>query len=523
MPEIITFFSIFLGLLLLILAFLYFKSESAVRARLRIVWLILLSVLILIIIFSRLPGYLPDDRLRLSVFPIADYSGHDSCAWIPYYITGASNTHLHEILSDEFRVYPQEWIWQCLDADSSMNVPYLQNLAARIELDYAVFGSLSRETTETAIEYLIFKSPERTLLHQGRVALPSSMQLQLGEKLARDIAGYWQYSVPLADSTGMSLDEQFLARRTLARKNLAQRNYAEAVQFAAQAFALDSTDVPARTLYAQALLLQGIRLRNQGQGSDDLLLRALRLCEETILNHRKDDATLYRLLAKYYIVEKMFGKAEECLLKAIALDPDDPHVYFDYTYLHPSRYKKIGFDDEEQILKHVLFLNPCYEEARLHLSDYHYYRNNTVKARAAVEALLAIHPRSVDGLMYLGNLAMEKKDSTEFTRIYDLLLDIAPHNPEVFYNLGIYYYHRDDFEQAEEYFNRAVRRGNHPDSHLYLGYIYEKMGRLRRAQNEYALRIRDQRGPDDPFAEEARRRLQLLTNSDSSIFHANEN
>jgi tetratricopeptide (TPR) repeat protein len=100
--------------------------------------------------------------------------------------------------------------------------------------------------------------------------------------------------------------------------------------------------------------------------------------------------------------------------------------------------------------------------------------------------------------------------------IYNKILDIDPHNADAYYNLGIYYFNSGDIANAERFFSTAVEINDHLNSHLYLGHIFESKGMLAEAIAEYRIRIRHKRGPKDPYAEEARKRIFQLMNPDSS-------
>ncbi len=521
MPEMFIFLSLFLGLFLLVWGYFCLKAEASVRKKIRPIWLIFMVIFIVVMwLGRRSPQQAIDERPRISFLPLADFSYNDDYAWLTYFLVEEANQTLQSALAREFRVIPQHWLWQCLDADSVMSTSYLEDFSRRIKLNYAVIGSISYEKEETAIDYLLFKFPEGNLLQKARTSAPVHQRSTLGKKWGEEIILFLKPNIAITNRA-KTYPEPFIAHRVFAQKHLAMRHFPQAIHHAALALALDSTDVTTRNVYAEALILKALRDRKLGIQSDADLQLALQLCEGTILRHG-ENAESYRLLAKYYLTEKIYSKAEELLIKSLSIEPDNPAALVDFTYLHPSRYHKIRFKNEEQILRRALAINPCCEQARLPLADYYYYRHNTARAKATIEELLAIHPRSIDGLMYLGKLAMEKEAFDDFRNIYDKLLQIDPRHPEIFYNLGIYYYHLQDFEQAKEFFHRAVRLGNHLDSHLYLGYIYEKKGLIPQAISEYGLRIRGRQGADDEFAEEARKRLRLLTKPDSGLFHANE-
>ncbi len=310
-------------------------------------------------------------------------------------------------------------------------------------------------------------------------------------------------------------DPQVVMLSSLASAYLAQSEFDEAVRAAQAAFDKDSLLVPVRNLYAAALLKQSLRREKEGLRDTVGRLCALRVCENTIRHHQPDAAT-YRWLGAYYLAEKQWAQAGRHLRKALALDPDDAEALSLYAYLNASRFKEIGFQDDEEMLLHVLQLNPCDESARLRLAEWYFSSNHQKAAEREAQALLTIHPRSIDGLMFLGKLAATDRDFAKLAEIYDKIFTIDPHNADAYYNLGIYYYQSEDLDNAEKLFTRAVRLSNHTDSHLYLGQIYERRGEIDKAIEEYRLRIRHKKGLEDRFADVARSRLFELTRPDST-------
>ena len=229
------------------------------------------------------------------------------------------------------------------------------------------------------------------------------------------------------------------------------------------------------------------------------------------------DSEAHRIMGKYYILRKMWSMAETHLYKALKRDPNNARIYYDYSHLHASRIKKIGFRDEEAVLRHAIGLNPCYEEARIRLADLLYFNKWPKRANLAIDDLLAIHPRSIEGLLFRGKMAVGSAKFDRIVETYNRIIEIDPRNADAYYNLGVYYFNSKDVDNAERFFERAVQVGNSADAHLYLGHIYQSKGLLDKAIAEYRLRIRHSRGLDDTYADEARKRLFELTKPDSSL------
>lgn len=498
-----------------VLVFLRKTSEYMTRARFRTSVWITIALFVLLAVWlvprrSREPV-----RTRIGILPIQDLSYDEEIAWVPWAISAGAARCLQSQLPSSFLVCRPEWLWQALDRDSLTDVNYLQSYAERLHLDYAVVAGLSFNGQAYSLQYLIVRVSSPNILQKAQLESAAHQPQRLGEMLA----GAVLHLLNQQAKESCTVASPAIKPLSLAELALAQRDLERALYWARQAAAQDSTSVRVRNILADALLQNSIVQEKRGERHTDRL-DALRICESTVLYHRNADACTYRMLATYYILEKIWGKAQKHLQKAIELDPDDAAAFSLYGYLNDSRLKAIGYRDEAELLQHVLYLNPGDESARLRLAELHFTANRIRPARAEIEALLSIHPRSLDGLMFLGKLAAGDRDFLALTRIYDTIFAIDPGNADAYYNLGIYYFQIEDWSNAEKLFNRAVRLGNHADSHLYLGQIYEHQGKTEKAIEEYRLRIRQKHGPDDRFADVAMQRLYTLVKPDSTVIRS---
>ena len=207
--------------------------------------------------------------------------------------------------------------------------------------------------------------------------------------------------------------------------------------------------------------------------------------------------------------------AEKCLIKAYQLSPQNPRLYLTISRLHDFRYKKLGFKNEEQLFKKAIFVNPCYEDAYLMLSDFYLFENKRKRAIEVLEQILDINPNSVPVLMALGKIYLVRNDILKIIEVFNRVIKLDPNNADAFYNLGILYYNSKDYVNAEKFLKRAVAINNHLNSHLYLAYLYELKGEKEKAIEHLRDRIRYRKGLDDEFAEQARKRLFDLMHSDS--------
>ncbi len=219
------------------------------------------------------------------------------------------------------------------------------------------------------------------------------------------------------------------------------------------------------------------------------------------------NAELARLAAEFFVWREKFNEAALYALRAYRHAPLNSKVVALLARLHYSRYRPLGFFNEEEIYRRALALNPGDVQARLEFAAVELQLYKTVEAQKLLEEALRINPNHVGILNALGQIYVSRGLTRKIFATYQKILELQPRNAEAFYNLGIYYYHSGDDSTAERFFTRAVELGNHRDSRLYLAKIAEKHGDLQRAIHYLQERIRLKTGDNDVFAEEARRHL----------------
>jgi len=215
----------------------------------------------------------------------------------------------------------------------------------------------------------------------------------------------------------------------------------------------------------------------------------------------------------YFVVAQRWSQAERWLSTAWKENPTDGRIAYWLSHLHPSRLEALGLGGTERALKLAISLNPLLFEARLTLADLYFGNRRFKEEERVLKRLLAINPTHEEALMKLGRIYMVTNDVPKVLATYKRVVDLNPANADAYYNLGIVYFGTGDLQDAEKLFQRAVELNDHPEAHLYLGFLYEKLGEREKAIAEYRKRIRMRKGPDDQYANEARKRLWELLHS----------
>jgi len=98
------------------------------------------------------------------------------------------------------------------------------------------------------------------------------------------------------------------------------------------------------------------------------------------------------------------GGSVQCLLNAIAIDPDHARAHFELGRILAGRR---SYDDAARHLERAMVLDQYIDGGWLELGNVHYWRGDSPKARASFRAALAAAPDSVPALANLGLLLKE--------------------------------------------------------------------------------------------------------------------
>jgi tetratricopeptide (TPR) repeat protein len=502
-PIILT-ISIIFFFVLFIFVYLRVTSEYFTSSRFKRFTIFLILAYLLAISAAFIINNYSDSPKRLAVFPPANLQipASEIESWA---MADLLNDQLIKKLPSTFLIYPTHWLMQAINLDSLTNREYIEKFARRINLDYLIFPSsnffdkdqIKNVNSQTSFE---IKNTRKT---DSKKKSAESIQTRLSQILEQI-----SFSEQEAEFSQVSVQSFLLIK---------EGKFEKAVETLESFYKTDTSFVKSRNLLAHCFLESAVRFDYLGKPSGLYKFAALRLCEGTVSRHDSLNAKAFQLLGQYYLLEKMWAKAEENYLKAFKLNDRIPELYFGFSHLHDSRSKKIGRKNKEALLRKTIEINPCYEIARINLADYLYFKKWPNRARKEINKLLKINPTSIEGLFYLGKLAVAENNIDEIVAIYNKILDIEPRNVDAFYNLGVYYYNLGNIGTATQFFERAVLYGNHLNSHLYLGHIYQSRGEIDKAIAEYRYRIKYKRGMDDTYADEARKRLYNLTDADSAL------
>jgi len=499
------------GLILFVLIYLRRYSDFLSVKTFRSLFVATLAVLFLLVAIFYYYNRPPQNKIRVAIFPFKEPNTHEDSSWMLWTIAKISAHTLQQSSQEHLLVYPLDWLWEAIATDSIASLDYVLNFAQRVRLDFIITAEMDSGYSSCPIEWQLFNIRDRKNLASGTLEHVNCFNTAI--LLTRTISSQLDIETDIKVDSSFTATDSVLKWTALSEQAYLQRDFATSIKLAEQAFESDSNYVPVRNLLASAHLNYGLYLKSYGKPAALNYAIAQKLCEDTIKNDSLD-ATAERILGEYYLLKELWSKAEEHFRCALKLNPTDARIYRDFAQLHASRFKDLGIRSENHALQRALFLNPCYEEARIQLAKYYYFKQWPSRAEKVIMEMLSIHPESIEGLLFLSKIYVSQNQILKLLEVGKKAVEIAPDNADAYFNLGVAYYHWEDYDNAKTFFQRAVRLSDHANSHLYLAYIYERKGDHETAI--YHLRRRLQLRRDDLYANKAREMLFRLTHGDST-------
>lgn len=478
--------------------------------------LIIIELTVITLLFVSRKTY--QDKTRLAILPFQDFSLNEKEKWISWAIADLVEQSIPQDSTCSYFFYRNDQIRKIVNFDSIGFSEYRNRFSSALKLDFYLSASIKKQATEFQLEYKIFNVNEgqiySKIINFKEIDIISSLGLNIArEYLQKVLKKNDQKLQKNNDITESSLQKYFIAKRYLFNNKFdsSEINLKQSLED-------DSKNIEAWISLSDLLLREANLEKNEGKIAPIVLDET----EKGLKSARKLDSSnvqIYQKLAKFYILKEKWDLAQKNLQKAHWLNPASPETYLYFSQLHPSRYRSLGFQDEEELLKYALFLNPGYVDAAISLSKYYTdYLQDNRSAIEVVENIIAINSEQIDALMELGKLYISYNQTIKIIHIFEKIIQKDPMNSSAFYNLGIYYYNLKDLDNALKLFERAVKIDDHPDAHLYAAYIYEMMSSaekdsaqrqnyLDKAITHLRYRVKHNRGKDDPYAETARKHL----------------
>lgn len=520
-PALLPVFVVIFISAILILIYLYKTSEMMNKKILS--WLIISfsAIFIAATVYHFITTRPPQLEFRLIVFPIQKDAMSAETDWKAEAVWEMTTDELSMAVGDEAIVSPVEWTAALTGADSTHNLNYLRKLCNKIDGDYFLLGQEKHEENTSTLKWKVVLTKTGEAVVEESFLLTAEKLPELSRQMTEKILSYFKMT-PLKNAPHFAYVKQESFQPYLsARELFDEKKYQAGALKAEQVVAADSGFVATRMLSGKSWFFEALKKKKAGESPVEEFEKSRSHFMKTIAM----DSTLaeaWAFLGEYYVYQERWSLAEESLLNAYRLNHNNPRLYLTLSRLHSFRYQKIGFDTEPQLFQRAIFINPSYEEAYLMLADYYLFENKREKAIEILERYLEIDPNSVPTLITLGKIYLVRNEILKIIEIFNKVIELEPNNSDAYYNLGILYYNSKEFDTSEKLLQRAIAIDNHLNAHLYLAYLYEAKGDYEKAVEHLRTRIRNRKGLEDEFAEEARKHLFKLMHQDSTKIENNQ-
>jgi tetratricopeptide (TPR) repeat protein len=202
----------------------------------------------------------------------------------------------------------------------------------------------------------------------------------------------------------------------------------------------------------------------------------------------KDKAAVYKHLGNFFAETGQTNKAIKAYLEAARTDKQDANLYYNLFTLHEKAgqtKKALGF------LESAIMLNPDDVDGRMRLAEESVKSGDYTKAEAQLTEVLNRDPKSMQALLLWMQVAEGQKDRKKLKKIYGQILEAAPEDDNVIYNLGALEYEAGNWKESLSYFKRyGAKHPKDPDIHATLLDLYRKVGDQESALKEAQALVR---------------------------------
>ncbi|MGQ0556625.1 MAG: tetratricopeptide repeat protein [Nitrospiraceae bacterium] len=216
------------------------------------------------------------------------------------------------------------------------------------------------------------------------------------------------------------------------------------------------------------------------------------------------------MLAELFVNTKDMATAEQVLLDAAAQIPHSTHIQFGLSALYRKSGQDLKARQRYALLVEEYTDKPVGLEAKVKLAEMDFVEGKQVDAERHVQEVLKANPRSSDGLILTGRMALARRNGKEAVQALRTVLHDQPELATIHYLLGQAYQLTGDTTLAKESFERAVvLYPDQVDAKRSLAVLESKSGRYQQAR----IRLDDllKQRPDDVIALDMLMTLDLVT------------
>jgi TolB-like protein/Flp pilus assembly protein TadD len=157
-------------------------------------------------------------------------------------------------------------------------------------------------------------------------------------------------------------------------------------------------------------------------------------------------------LSRLYRVSGSYQKAEEILLEAIVISPNEVDAYIELGEVYSA---KKEFDKAEVTFLRAIELKRNYWKAYEALAHFYYTKEQYRDAANTYEIVARLTPDSSKGYLGKGSAYWMLGDTQKALQAYERSLELNP-SRQAYTNLGMFYYYAGKFEQAADMQKKAL-------------------------------------------------------------------
>lgn len=490
---------LFLLLLLIInLAFSFSKSSKLLSPeRSKKNRLIYSLALLMIYIALWLITQPPKPRIRVVVLPAISTQTKFRADAVSFEFPELFQRYAHGALADKYLLHRWNWLYETIGSDSVNDRNQWYQTARALDAGIIIKPVLTQKGISCTVVFL-----------QDSMDFEAQTPHQLLGKISAHTDLFKEKTGALSP-----LNKQYLPIRLM----LLNRQYDKVIELGIKD--KDALMVSlAGEAYARQGLLQPVDFEKAKyvKAENYNLEQAKNLLVQTIKDKTDTPQTAY-WLGRIAIYEQDYTRAEIFLKKALIEDPSNARIYFALGYLHPDRLSEFGYYTRTDILQKTVQLDPAFRDAVYQLAE-EYYRSGTgtesgtgtTRARQTIEAFLKIKKEDLKILSLLASIEMKLQYYDKALKIYSKIAARLPEQSDSWYNIGIVYFMKKEYQDALSHFLKAIDMDENLDSYLYAGVTYRILGDTNQALKFYRERVMRKTGADDVWAKEAMKGIRKI-------------
>lgn len=450
----------------------------------------------------------------LSRYSTLFFSEDESDRWLACYFRDEITAHLEPARSTNNYLYPQRWNYLA-NIDCAQPGNQCQEIARKLPVKETLVGEIKKNNGRYVLNLSIKNFTNNKTTPLGEVEFSPASPDQTVPAILAQIGS----DLPVrGKGVNSSLTDKDLI---LARDAFYRKEYSQSLQLCNRALSRhpDDKEILKWYYYNRIQLAKNSRPEENKENPFDAgkssWQRSLNEARAFLINLFKEyydqgigDVMLGNMIAETFILEELYGDAEEFLKIAYFENPFNIEVLQNLSLLHYTRYKDLSFRDAEDILARILDICPLNEEALTRyveklLANVPVNSVPSVKIKERIDRTLFLNPNSTAAWILEGRYNLMTFQYPEALRNFAKADSLEPNKAVVQYNLGVAYYKMKQENTAETYFKRAIQISDFLEAHLYLGVIYKDRGEYEKALERFRYRVAHKQGDNDYYALQA--------------------